>query len=86
MEDAKRQKLETQKKGLESNRNLCLVLCVFLVYITFKDFKTNPGSPLFYAAMALIFLAALGLAIRDTIIIQKLKDEAQKLGEDLGEE
>ena len=30
MEDAERQKLESQKKGLESNRYLCGALCVFL--------------------------------------------------------
>ena len=59
MEDAKRQKLEVQKKGLESNRTLCLLLCAFLVYVTFKDFKANPGSPLFYAAMSILFLQAL---------------------------
>lgn len=81
MEDAKRQKLETQKKGLESNRNLCLVLCVFLVYVTFKDFKTNPGSPLFYAVMGVLFLAALGLAIRDTILIEKLRKELFESGD-----
>ena len=75
MEDAKRQKIEIQKKGLESNRTLCGALCVFLVYVTFKDFKTNPGSPVFYAAMAFLFLAALGLAIRDTILISRLKKE-----------
>ena len=75
MEDAKREKIEIQKKGLESNRVLCGALCVFLVYVTFKDFKANPGSPLFYAVMGVLFLAALGLAIRDTILIEKLKKE-----------
>ncbi|MBR5965282.1 MAG: hypothetical protein IK015_04135 [Treponema sp.] len=81
MEDAERQKLESQKKGLESNRYLCGALCVFLVYITFKDFKTNPGSPLFYAVMALLFLAAAGLALRDTILINKLKKKLLQGGE-----
>jgi len=81
MEDAERQKLEAQKKGLESNRYLCGALCVFLVYVTFKDFKTNPGSPLFYAVMALLFLAALGLALRDTIQIGKLKKKLLEGGE-----
>ena len=81
MEDAERQKLEAQKKGLESNRYLCGALCVFLVYVTFKDFKTNPGSPLFYAVMALLFLAALGLVLRDTIQIGKLKKKLLEGGE-----
>ena len=81
MEDAERQKLEAQKKGLESNRYLCGALCVFLVYITFKDFKTNPGSPLFYVVMALLFLAAAGLALRDTILIARIKNKLQKDGE-----
>ena len=81
MEDAKREKIETQKKGLASNRALCGALCVFLVYVTFKDFKTNPGQPLFYAVMAFLFLAAVSLAIRDTILIEKLKKELQDGGE-----
>jgi len=81
MEDVERQKLETQKKGLDSNRNLCGALCVFLVYITFKDVKTNPGSPLFYVVMALLFLAALGLAIRDTILIGRIKKKLLEGGE-----
>lgn len=81
MEDAERQKLEAQKKGLESNRYLCGALCVFLVYVTFKDFKTNPGSPLFYAVMALLLLAALGLALRDTILIGKIKKKLLEDGE-----
>ena len=81
MEDAKRQKLELQKKGLESNRNLCLALCVFLVYVTFKDFKTNPGSPIFYAAMALLFLAAVGLAVRDSVLIGKIKKQLIEFGD-----
>ena len=81
MEDAERQKLESQKKGLESNRYLCGALCVFLVYVTFKDFKTNPGSPLFYAVMAFLFLAAAGLALRDTILITKIKKKLLQGGE-----
>ena len=81
MEDAKREKLLIQKKGLESNRYLCLLLCAFLVYVTFKDFKTNPGSPLFYAAMAILFLTALGLAVRDTILITRLKKQLLAGGE-----
>ncbi|MBQ4015651.1 MAG: hypothetical protein II610_10440 [Treponema sp.] len=81
MEDAKRQKLEVQKKGLESNRTLCLLLCAFLVYVTFKDFKANPGSPLFYAAMSILFLTSLGLAIRDTVMIIRLKKELQSVGD-----
>ncbi|MBO7122725.1 MAG: hypothetical protein J6V90_05540 [Treponema sp.] len=81
MEDAERQKLEAQKKGLESNRYLCGALCVFLVYVTFKDFKTNPGSPLFYAVMGLLLLAALGLALRDTILIGKIKKKLLEGGE-----
>ena len=81
MEDAKRQKIELQKKGLESNRSLCVMLCVFLVFVTFKDFKTNPGTPLFYAAMGLLFLAALGLAIRDTILLRKLQKQLTGAGE-----
>ena len=84
MEDAERQKLESQKKGLESNRYLCGALCVFLVYVTFKDFKTNPGSPLFYGVMGFLFLAALGLAIRDTVLIAKFKKELLKDGDDFG--
>ena len=81
MEDAKRQRLEIKKKGLESNRNLCLMLCVFLVYATFKNVKTNPGSPMFYAAMGLLFLAALGLAIRNTVLIEKYRKELLDIGE-----
>lgn len=81
MEDAKRQKLEVQKKGLESNRTLCLLLCAFLVYVTFKDFKANPGSPLFYAAMSILFLTSLGLAIRDTVMIIRLKKDLQSVGD-----
>ena len=81
MEDAERQKLEAQKKGLESNRYLCGALCVFLIYVTFKDFKTNPGSPLFYAVMGLLLLAAAGLAFRDTILIARIKNRLQKDGE-----
>lgn len=81
MEDAKRQKLEVQKKGLESNRTLCLLLCAFLVYVTFKDFKANPGSPFFYAAMSILFLTSLGLAIRDTVMIIRLKKELQSVGD-----
>ena len=81
MEDAKRQKLEVQKKGLESNRTLCLLLCAFLVYVTFKDFKANPGSPLFYAAMSIVCLTSLGLAIRDTVMIIRLKKELQSVGD-----
>ena len=81
MEDAERQKLEAQKKGLESNRYLCGALCVFLIYVTFKDFKTNPGSPLFYAVMGLLLLAAAGLALRDTILIARIKSKLQKDGE-----
>ncbi len=81
MEDAKRQKLEVQKKGLESNRTLCLLLCAFLVYVTFKDYKANPGSPLFYAAMSILFLTSLGLAIRDTVMIIRLKKELQSVGD-----
>ncbi|MBR5095917.1 MAG: hypothetical protein IK094_02290 [Treponema sp.] len=81
MEDAERQKLEAQKKGLESNRYLCGALCVFLVYVTLKEVKTNPGSPLFYAVMALLFLAAAGLALRDTILIGKLKKKLLEGGE-----
>ncbi|MBO4547369.1 MAG: hypothetical protein J5700_07325 [Treponema sp.] len=84
MEDAERQKLESQKKGLESNRYLCGALCVFLVYVTFKDFKTNPGSPLFYAVMALLLLAAAGLALRDTIQIKKIKAKLQESGDGFG--
>ena len=84
MEDAERQKLEAQKKGLESNRYLCGALCVFLVYVTFKDFKTNPGSPLFYAVMALLLLAAAGLALRDTIQIKKIKAKLQESGDGFG--
>lgn len=86
MEDAKRQRIEIQKKGLESNRNLCFMLCVFLVYVTFKDFKTNPGSPLFYAAMGLLFLSAVGLAIRNTILIERYKKDLLGLGEDFVED
>ena len=81
MEDAKRQNLEVQKKGLESNRTLFLLLCAFLVYVTFKDFKANPGSPLFYAAMSILFLTSLGLAIRDTVMIIRLKKELQSVGD-----
>ena len=81
MEDAERQKLEAQKKGLESNRYLCGALCVFLIYVTFKDFKTNPGSLLFYAVMGLLLLAAAGLALRDTILIARIKNKLQKDGE-----
>ena len=81
MEDAERQKLEAQKKGLESNRYLCGALCVFLIYVTFKDFKTNPGSPFFYAVMALLLLAAAGLALRDTILIGKIKKKLLEGGE-----
>ena len=81
MEDAERQKLEAQKKGLESNRYLCGALCVFLIYVTFKDFKTNPGSPLFYAVMGLLLLAAAGLALRDTVLIARIKNKLQKDGE-----
>ena len=81
MEDAERQKIEAQKKGLESNRYLCGALCVFLVYVTFKEVKTNPGTPLFYAVMALLFLAAAGLALRDTILIGKLKKKLSGGGE-----
>ncbi len=81
MEDVKKEKLAVQKKGLESNRVLCGALCVFLVYVTFKDFKTNPGSPLFYAVMGVLFLAALGLAIRDTILIEKLRKELFESGD-----
>lgn len=81
MEDAERQKLEAQKKGLESNRYLCGALCVFLVFVTFKDVKVNPGTPLFYAVMALLFLATAGLALRDTILIGKLKKKLSDAGE-----
>lgn len=81
IEDAEIKKLEAQKKGLESNRYLCGALCVFLVYVTFKDVKTNPGSPLFYAVMALLTLAAIGLAIRDTILIKKIKKQINGDGE-----
>ena len=81
IEDAEKKKLEAQKKGLESNRYLCGALCVFLVYVTFKDVKTNPGSPLFYAVMALLTLAAIGLAIRDTILIKKIKKQINGDGE-----
>ena len=81
IEDAEKKKLEAQKKGLESNRYLCGALCVFLVYVTFKDVKTNPGSPLFYAVMALLTLAAIGLAIRDTILIKKIKKQINCDGE-----
>ncbi len=83
MEDAERQKLEAQKKGLESNRYLCGALCVFLVYVTFKDFKTNPGSPLFYAVMGLLLLAAAALAVRDTILIARIKNKLQDGGDGL---
>ena len=76
-----KKRLEAQKKGLESNRYLCGALCVFLAYVTFKDVKTNPGSPLFYAVMALLFLAALGLVLRDTIQIGKLKKKLLEGGE-----
>ena len=81
IEDAEKKKLEAQKKGLESNRYLCGALCVFLVYVTFKDVKTNPGSPLFYAVMALLTLAAIGLAIRDTILIKKITKQINNDGE-----
>ena len=81
IEDAEIKKLEAQKKGLESNRYLCGALCVFLVYVTFKDVKTNPGSPLFYAVMALLTLAAIGLAIRDTILIKKITKQINNDGE-----
>ncbi|MBQ3838139.1 MAG: hypothetical protein IJR40_09235 [Treponema sp.] len=81
IEDAEIKKLEAQKKGLESNRYLCGALCVFLVYVTFKDVKTNPGSPLFYAVMALLTLAAIGLAIRDTILIKKITKQINGDGE-----
>ena len=66
---------------MESNRNVCAMLCFFLIYVTFKDLKTNPGSPLFYAAMALLFLAAVGLAIRNTILIERYKKELLEFGE-----
>ena len=81
IEYAEIKKLEAQKKGLESNRYLCGALCVFLVYVTFKDVKTNPGSPLFYAVMALLTLAAIGLAIRDTILIKKITKQINGDGE-----
>lgn len=80
-EDAETKKLNAQKKGLESNRYLCGALCVFLVYVTFKDVKTNPGSPAFYAVMAALFLAAAGLAIRDTILIRKIQKKINENGE-----
>ena len=60
---------------------MCGALCVFLVYVTFKDVKTNPGSPLFYAVMALLTLAAIGLAIRDTILIKKITKQINNDGE-----
>ncbi|MCR5044988.1 MAG: hypothetical protein K6A42_00235 [Treponema sp.] len=81
MGDAETQKLEAQKKGLESNRYLCGALCVFLVYVTFKDYKTNPGSPIFYAVMGLLTLAAIGLAIRDTVLIERIKKKLNEDGE-----
>ncbi len=81
MGDAETQKLEAQKKGLESNRYLCGALCVFLVYVTFKDYKTNPGSPIFYAVMGLFTLAAIGLAIRDTVLIERIKKKLNEDGE-----
>ena len=61
--------------------SVCLLLCAFLVYVTFKDFKANPGSPLFYAAMSILFLTSLGLAIRDTVMIIRLKKELQSVGD-----
>ncbi len=76
-----KKRLEAQKKGLESNRYLCGALCVFLAYVTFKDVKTNPGSPLFYAVMGALFLAAVGLAVRDTILISKITKKINQDGE-----
>ncbi len=74
-------KLESQKKGLESNRNLCGALCVFLLYVTFKDVKTNPGSVLFYIVMGLLTAVAIGLAIRDTVLIERIKKKMLEDGE-----
>lgn len=70
--------LEKQKKGYDSNRNLSMVLTVFLVYITFKNYNTNPGSALYYVVMGLLILASLTIAWRDTVKINALKKEIEE--------
>ncbi len=73
-----RNRLERQKKSYDSNRNLSMILAVFLVYTTVKDIKANPGTWYFYLIMGLLFAAACAIAVRDTLKLRKIDEQLRE--------
>ncbi len=72
MTEEEKNKILSQKKGLDSNRYLALALCVLLAYWIFFKNKDTPRPVPYYIIMGIILLAALGIVVRDTILISRL--------------
>lgn len=75
-----------QRKIFSTNRSLSGVLCVYLIYITLKDIKSEPGTWYFYVIMSLLIIAAGFIALKDTLRIKRIDDELKSLREMLSKE
>ena len=82
MDGTEKEKLLSEKKGLDTNRYLALALSVLLVYWIFIKPEESPKTLPYYLIMGAILLVALGLAVRDTILIGRINRKLREYERD----
>lgn len=82
MDEAEKERLLAEKKGLDTNRYLAMALCVLLIYWIFIKQGDSPKTLPYYVIMCALLLVAAALAVRDTILIGRINKKLKGYGRD----